>query len=156
VSKQEEVEKAVEAVKEKLGNLIDTLKKTKVKTVELSEIGWLDDYNGRPAHYITYHGVELSVTKEQRPELRSLVKELLKIAEIPFDTLEIYATIEDGLTIQLYRDAINPYGRCVGTERSIISLGELVRRASEKAGEFNVQRLRESLARLVSSLSSSA
>jgi hypothetical protein len=144
------LEKAIEELREKLSTLIDVLKKEKVKAVELSEIGWLDDYNGRSPRYITYHGFELA--KEKYPELRKEVKELLKVAEIPFDVIEVYATVEDGLTVQVYKDAINPYGRCVGTERCIYSLSQILRRASEKTKEFNVQRLRESLARLVSSL----
>ena len=133
---------AMRAKEEKLGEIRRSLKELakelqnkKAPALELEVQGWLDDHDGK-IEITERHGFPVPL-----PE----IKELLKVAEIEADCIEVYATVEDGITVWGKRAVENEYGREIGHDHFVISLSALVERAMEVAEEYSIPKVAERL-----------
>jgi len=108
------------------------------------------DWTQRNPDYEEYHGFLLP--EEEHRELYSIVRKLLDIAEYQYNSLEVYATIEDGITLSWFEDVENQYGRTVGTNYYCLPLLFIIERAKEKAEEYSISKLKESLTKMLSEL----
>lgn len=122
--------------------------KTDLRKIELREIGWLDDYNGRPAHITYAHGFRI-----EDENISKVVDELVRIAyDKEPDFFDIYATVEYGIVIQYRRTAINPYGNPVGSDWWWEPLEKLVERARQKRRKLSLERLKDAIIKQLASL----
>jgi hypothetical protein len=145
-----EVEAAIlREVTSGLKRFVDELRKRRLPTIKLHAESWLDNYNGI-ARYITVHGFLLD--KSKYPELYAAIVDLLKLAEIEAERVELYITIEDGITVHIEEDISNEYGRELGTDHKNLSLNFIIQCVKEKAENYNYEKLKEALQRLLESL----
>jgi hypothetical protein len=141
----------IRCITEILRDLVEDLKEKKLPRIRLNVTHWLDDYNGREV-YEEYHGFKLD--KEKFAELRNIVEELLKLAEIEYDGFKIIITCEEGILIAGYKDEYNEYGSFVGTDHFVYTLQELASLAKEKAENYNVRALKSALYKVIDTLPS--
>jgi hypothetical protein len=127
----------------------EELKKRKLPAIKINNNSWLDDYNG-VTRYITVHGFLLN--KNKYAQLYSTVSALLRLAEIEVERLGLYATVEDGITVHIEKDVSNEYGRELGTDHRNLPIEFLIEEAKEKAQQYNIDKLKEALHRLLESL----
>jgi hypothetical protein len=140
---------ALREVTSGLRRLIEELRSMALPVIKLHDESWIDDYNGI-SRYVNIHGFLIS--KNEYPELYEAVRTLLEIVELDPDRIELYITVEDGITIHVERDIDNEYGRFLGVDNKNLSLGFIIHQAKEKAKNYNHEKLKEALHRLLEAL----
>jgi len=102
----------------------------------LRSISWLDDHDGKEPDVEIKYGFQV-----EDEELLAIVETIVDRVYDFVDKTEVYVTT-DGIYVQLFKTATNPYGRDVGTDKWYIRLEELIAQYLRIVRKENEQALR--------------
>ena len=126
-----EIKELEEMLKKYLENL-----KPELKTVELKNIHWLDDYNGREPS-VVFKGFGVKASDDMDKFVTSLLREIGESGKA-----YVYFTIE-GVKIQRTEAKYNQFGRWVGTSQWVITLEDLVKHLKELKKTNTIEELKK-------------